>query len=389
VSPSREVPDGLAGVRPIRVLALMEAAWVTGPAKNLIEFARRAGVVDLHIATYRRGAGSPLGEFGEAVRQAGVPLEVIRERRAFDLGVVARLGEIVGRLRPDIIQTHNIKSHLVVRLGGGALWARRSIPWIAFHHGYTQRGLCDRLYRHFDRFSLPAADHVVTVCRPFAGMIRRYGVPANRISVLHNSVTPYVAPSADLVTATRARFGLAEGVPVILAVGRLSREKGHCDLIDAVAGLKQVRLVLVGEGPERDRIEKRIRALGLSNAVVLCGQQSDVRPFYAIAAVLALPSHSEGSPNVLLEAMAAGVPVAATAVGGVPEIVADGETALLVQEGDTAAMAGALARLLGEPAFARAMARRAQSAVLASYSPDKNREWIVNLYRTVLAARRA
>lgn len=387
MSPSREVPDGLAGVRPIRVLALMEAPWVTGPAKNLIEFARRgalwARVVDLHIATYQRGAGSPLNEFGEAVRQAGVPLEVIRERHAFDFGDVARLGEIVGRLRPDIIQTHNIKSHLFVRLGG----FRRSIPWIAFHHGYTQRDLRDHLYRHFDRLSLPAADHVVTVCRPFAGMIRRYGVPANRISVLHNSVTPYVAPSADLVTATRARFGLAEGVPVILAVGRLSHEKGHCDLIDAVAGLKQVRLVLVGEGPARGRIEKHIRALGLSNSVVLCGQQSDVRPFYAIAAVLALPSHSEGSPNVLLEAMAAGVPVAATAVGGVPEIATDGETALLVPKGDTAAMAEALARLLGEPEFARAMARRAQSVVLASYSPEKNREWIVNLYRTVLARR--
>jgi glycosyltransferase involved in cell wall biosynthesis len=134
-------------------------------------------------------------------------------------------------------------------------------------------------------------------------------------------------------------------------------------------------------------MEKHIRALGLSSSVVLCGQQSDVRPFYAIAAVLALPSHSEGSPNVLLEAMAAGVPVVATAVGGVPEIAADGETALLVREGDPPAMAGALARLLDEPAFARAMARRAQSAVLASYSPEKNREWIVNLYRTVLARR--
>jgi glycosyltransferase involved in cell wall biosynthesis len=112
-----------------------------------------------------------------------------------------------------------------------------------------------------------------------------------------------------------------------------------------------------------------------------------VRPFYAIAAVLALPSHSEGSPNVLLEAMAAGVPVVATAVGGVPEIATDGETALLVPKGDVPAMAQALARMLDEPAFAQAMAGRAQPAVLSSYRPEKNREWMVNLYRTVLAQR--
>jgi glycosyltransferase involved in cell wall biosynthesis len=361
----------------------MESASVGGPAKNLIEFARQAGTVDLRIATFQRGAALPPSAFVEAARDAGIPVEVIAERGRFDFGVLPQLRSVVARLGPDIIQTHNVKSHLLVRLAG----LRRSIPWIAFHHGYTARDLRDRLYRHFDRLSLPAADHVVTVCRPFAAQIRGYGVPAARISVLHNSVTPYVAPSADLVTATRARFGLAEEVPVILAVGRLSREKGHCDLIDAVARLKQVRLVLVGDGPARGRIEKHIRALGLSNSVVLCGHQDDVRPFYAIAAVLALPSHSEGSPNVLLEAMAAGVPVVATAVGGVPEIATDGETALLVPKGDVPAMAEALARVLDEPAFAQAMARRAQPAVLSSCRPEEKSEWIINLYRTVLAQR--
>jgi glycosyltransferase involved in cell wall biosynthesis len=381
-------------MRRIRVLALMESASVGGPAKNLFEFARRARAggadlppVDLHLATYLRGPAGEPNDFIRAAREAGIPVEVIAEEGRFDFGVLPRLRAVVTRLSPDLIQTHNVKSHLLVRL------ARFSIPWIAFHHGYTARDLRDRLYNHFDRFSLRGARHVVTVCRPFAEMIRGLGVPAERISVLHNSVPPFTAPPAGVVAAVRARFGLAEGVPVVLAVGRLSSEKGHADLVKAAARLRRVRpelafrLVLVGDGPERSALEKLVAALALSDLVVLCGHQRDVRPFYALAAALALPSRSEGSPNVLLEAMAAGVPVVAARVGGVPEIAPDGETALLVPPGDAAALAGALTRVLGEPARAAERAGRAQRRVLADFTPERNREQLVRLYQPVLAGR--
>ena len=112
-----------------------------------------------------------------------------------------------------------------------------------------------------------------------------------------------------------------------------------------------------------------------------------MRPFYALADVLALPSHSEGSPNVLLEAMASGLPVAATAVGGVPEIVSDGESALLVAPSDPNAMASALARLLKDEEFARRLASNARSLVAAHYTPDAYARSLTGLYREVWRAR--
>jgi glycosyltransferase involved in cell wall biosynthesis len=116
---------------------------------------------------------------------------------------------------------------------------------------------------------------------------------------------------------------------VIVSIGRLSREKGHDDLVHAIAGVREMdpglkfKVLLVGDGPEREHLEATVADLRLSNEILFVGHVSDVAPFYSIADVMALPSHSEGSPNVLLEAMAAGIPSVATEVGGVPEI-ADG-----------------------------------------------------------------
>src|SRR5205814_2438201 len=134
--------------------------------------------------------------------------------------------------------------------------------------------------------------------------------------------------------ALKGKLGIAADERVVLAVGRLSREKGHRDLVDALALLhgmesaSKFKLVIVGEGPARESLERVSGEKGLSARVLFIDQVEDVEPYYAIADALALPSHSEGSPNVLLEAMAAGVPVVATKVGGVPEIAMDGESAL-------------------------------------------------------------
>lgn len=381
--------------RPLRVLALLEASTVTGPAKNLMEFARRARhpegglpVVDVLIATYLRGATPEPNSFMRAAQGAGIAVEVIPERRRFDLGVLPRLRALVDRHRPDILQSHHCKSHFLIRLTG----LGRTLPWVAFHHGYTSGDLKVRCYNQLDRISLPAARHIVTVCGALAAQIQRYGIPARRISVLHNMVHPFRPPTPDAVSALRARYGLSEKVAVVLAVGRLSREKGHLDLIEAAARLRRnhpellFRVLLVGEGPERAALQARVAAQGLDEIVVVCGYQADVAPFYAISTVVALPSHSEGAPNVLLEAMAAGIPVVATAVGGVPEIATDQGTALLVRRGDCSAMAEALARLLQEPDLARRLARQAQAEVLAGYTPETYRRTLTQLYERILSA---
>ena len=157
--------------------------------------------------------------------------------------------------------------------------------------------------------------------------------------------------------ASRASLSIADDERVVLAAGRLSREKGHIDLVAALDHLRhttpeiKVRLIIVGDGPERQRLERASHSLGVSERVAFAGQVNNIDVYYAMADMLALPSHSEGSPNVLLEAMAAGVPVVATEVGGVPEIVTHDESALLVSQRDPHAMAAAIGRVLTDASW--------------------------------------
>jgi glycosyltransferase involved in cell wall biosynthesis len=366
----------------IRILAIMEANSITGPAKNLSEFARRGRETDLDfsIVTYNRAPGD--SAFAAAAKSAGIPAHTIFERRRFDTGVLSGLREIIDRERPDIVQSHNVKSHFFVRLLG--IPAR--LPWIAFNHGYTAQSTLDQMYSQLDYWSLRRAYRAVVVCQPFARAIERRGVPRDRIHIQHNSVKPFTAPPAAEVLAIQRELGIT--LPVVLAVGRLSAEKGHADLLEAVARVSDppFQLVIVGDGPERCRLDEQIVRLRLEQRVILAGHRPDVRPFYAAATLLALPSHSEGSPNVVLEAMAAGVPVAATNVGGVPEILENERTGLLVPARDPDAMAGAIRRLLLAPETRCALADAARQEVEAHYTPEAYHQSMAAFYREVLDA---
>jgi glycosyltransferase involved in cell wall biosynthesis len=372
------------------VVSIVEAWFVTGQAKNLLEFALRSrseeqGIqpVSLSLVTYERGRGTgEKNRFVTASREAGVPLDLVTERGRFDRSVIAQIRQIVADRKPDIIQTHNVKSHFLMRVSGLA----RSRRWLAFHHGYTTTDLKMRCYNQIDRWSLRGADRVVTVCGPFARDIERMGVDASRIIVRHNSVRPF-SPADDAAKKT-IRESFPPDLPTMLVVGRLSHEKGHLDLLSAIDILRRknqrFHVVLVGDGPERARIDAALSRMELETFVTMSGLQHDMRPWYGIADAVVMPSHSEGSPNVLLESMAAGVPVIATRVGGVPEIAVDGETALLVPPRDPEAMAAAIARLLDDAELRKNIVRRAREVADNEYSPAAYRRALVGIYQDVL-----
>jgi glycosyltransferase involved in cell wall biosynthesis len=386
----------------IKLLSIIEATTVTGPAKNLLGFCRlarsaemSAGLprVEVSVVTFERGHGAEADRdatpnaFVAAARAAGVEVEVIGERFRFDPRVLGELRRVVERRAPDIVQTHMVKSHFLARLAG----LGRGRPWVAYHHGYTTTDLKMLAYNRLNRWSLPAAERVITVCGPFAERLTREGVPRERISVRHNSVVAPPRADDDERRALREKLGADEGARLVLAVGRLSREKGHADLVRSFAAVCElhpalnVRLVIVGEGPEREGVEAEARAAGVLGRVVFAGHTSNVRPYYAAADVLALPSHSEGSPNVLLEAMAAGLPVVATAVGGVPEIATDEENALLVPAHDTAAFAAALGRVLTDEGLAGRLGRAAAERAVGEFSPEAYARGLVEIYNQLLA----
>jgi glycosyltransferase involved in cell wall biosynthesis len=191
------------------------------------------------------------------------------------------------------------------------------------------------------------------------------------------------------VSALRDRLALSADARVILCVGRLSSEKGQADLLAALRLLRRdrpqlaIKLILVGDGIERPTLERAAAAPDLASAVIFAGHSSNVWPYFSLADVLALPSHSEGSPNALLEAMAAGVPIVACKVGGVPETVEDGSSALLVPPSNPAAMASALARVLEDRALAARLVTNASERLVTRFSPEARYQALLGVYRAV------
>jgi glycosyltransferase involved in cell wall biosynthesis len=383
----------------IKLLAIIEAKTVNAVAKNMLEFHRAARelkpgfpgspAIETSFVTFDRKSDSSTesdNELAKVARERGVEVDVVAENGRFDLRVIPALREIVRRRAPDIVVTHQVKSHFLMKLS--RLW--RQYPWVAFHHGYTTTDRKMRAYNRLNRWSLPTANKVVTVCEAFASELVVAGVKRERIHVQHNSIRPEPAVSAGAVADLKTRLGVGSNERIVLSVGRLSSEKAHIDLLEAFKHLSELnpeinsRLVIVGDGVERDRLETAAQSMGIRGHMIFTGEQSDVQPYYAAAALLVLPSHSEGSPYVLLEAMIAKLPIVATAVGGVPEIVEDEVSALLVPARDPRAMAAGIARVLANDELARKLTASAFTLAATRHSPDTQVRSLIELYHSLL-----
>lgn len=383
----------------IRILALVEADTVHGPAKNLLNFCRASlqiecpGAVTVSLARFERSPEcSPVvsnapNEFVQAASRLGVPIHSVRERFRFDPRVIERLRRVVEEVDPHVVQSHHSKSHFLVLASG--IWRTRR--WVAFHHGHTDSLLRLRLYQGLDRWSLRTPAQIVAVSHAGARQLIGFGIRPDKIAVIHNAVevAEFCEATASHRQAKKARLGLPPDCRVVLAIGRFSKEKAFPDLVAAVSQVRnllphlRLRLIIVGEGPERQIIEQAVRSSRMEDITTLPGHTREVSPYYEIADVMAIPSLSENSPNVLLEAMAAGVPVVATAVGGIPEIVDDHKHALLSPPRDPRAMAQAIALVLSDPAASREMAQAARNLVAANYSIEQRARALLGIYQKV------
>jgi glycosyltransferase involved in cell wall biosynthesis len=377
---------------PIRVLVLLDDTVVSGKVKPVLTLANYAREnqesrqpLQISMLTFVRGESDPA--FVEELRRDGFSIDVVRERRRFDFGVFQQLRAIIARRRPDVLWTHGAKTHFLVRAGG----LHRNTAWVASHHGYTATSLTWRLYDQLDRWSLRGADSVIAACEAFAVDLNlRLGIAKGRLSV-HRS--PIAAGSSPAVRAKnvsiRAELGLPSDARIVLSVGRLSKEKAQADLIRAMLEVKRrcdfpVALVIVGDGPEERRLEQVSSRLGVADQVHLVGYKDDVSPYYEAADVFALSSYSEGSPNVLLEAMDAGVPIVATAVGGVGEMIRHGEQGWLVRSGAVEELAGGIVALLANPELSETLRSGARRS-LAAYVPAVYYAGIRSVFESVLA----
>jgi glycosyltransferase involved in cell wall biosynthesis len=222
---------------------------------------------------------------------------------------------------------------------------------------------------------------------------RREGIDRRRIAVIPTAVdTDRFSPrAAD--PEVRRNLGVSPDETLLISIGRLDTLKGHATLIEAfglvAARRSNVRLALIGEGAEQASLEAQAAATGLDGRVTFLGGRADVVPYLRAADVFVLASNTEGMPGAVLEAMAVGLPVVATAVGGTPEVVVDGQTGVLVPPRDAAAFAAAILHLLEDPEQARAMGARARVRATERFSIRNTIALTKDLYARIAGLRAA
>ena len=370
------------------VLALLAASEITGPCRGLFQLIEQTKDKDV---TFVLGmfllAGHPTASAIEEARRRGIQVEVLVQRSRYDPRLVLQALSAIRRTRPAVIQSHGYKSALLALICRGLT----GTPWVAFSHGYTDEDYRISLYNRMDRRLLRRADRVVAVSAAMARMFAKAGIPNERLRIVHNAVEPADHRLDADGSAFRQFCGVGPDDLLVGVVGRLSPEKGQGVFIEAfgdvVTHLSRAKAVLVGDGPERVRLEQRVQEAGMADRIVFSGHRQDVSEIYAALDLVVIPSWSEGLPNVLLESMLHGKAVVATDVGGVPEVLGSARVGWLVKAGAPAQLGDAIREALCDADKRDAHGRAGAAHVRKEYSPARRADQIMAVYREVTRPR--
>lgn len=332
-----------------------------------------------------------LGTLGKELQDEGFQVEVLGRRPGIDLACVRKLAQLASDEGVRVIHAHQYTPFFYARAPG---WTGRRAPVLFTEHGRVHPDLPNRKRIVFNRLFLRDADRVVAVGESVKrALIANEGIPGGRIQVIYNGVR-----LADFAEDSREReevrreLGLTATTPVAIQVARLDYLKDHSTALRTAERVQRTipefQLLLVGEGPERAKIEEEVRSRGLTNTVRLLGLRTDVRRLLAAADLFLLTSISEGIPVTLIEAMSAKLPIVSTDVGGVPEVVTDGETGWTAPAGDDAQLAESILCLLADPDEARVMALAGCRRAEDQFSEQQMHDAYAALYEEMLPAPR-
>jgi glycosyltransferase involved in cell wall biosynthesis len=325
------------------------------------------------------------GELGRRLHQEGVPLQFFGTHRFSPLPL-ARIVKIVRDKKIDVIHVTDFQADTLGRLAG-MVTGKPVIVHVRTHHSKYQKRPYPWYMERINHLLAPVTSLAIAnsdSLRDFA--IERMGFKPDQVVTVHNPVSTYTmkpVTAAD-VDRIRGEYGL-EGVwPVIGAVTRFYPAKGITYLVGAfpsiLARFPDARLMLVGDGPLGDELKAQAKALGIADKVIFTGFRNDAEAFVQLFTIGAVPSLEEGIGNVAIESIAGGVPVVASREGGLPEVVAEGKSGLLVKPGNSDALASAILRILEEP-FLLDRLRQGCRDEAARFSIDTYTTRLEQLYR--------
>lgn len=334
------------------------------------------------------------GSFVEKMAAKGIPTNVVHLAPLFNPLALIRLAQVLRREKVTILQTHGARANVYGRL---AAWLAGVPCVVATIHNsirdYQISPIKRWLYGAMLRITLPLTDRIICVSDALKrDILADCPNAAPLTTAVWNGIDPVLFTRSGNRDRIRKEWCVGHG-PALLTVARLAEEKGHKFLIEALPGLlgewPSLVCLFVGEGACRESLRDLARRKGVEQSCRFVGSKDDVIDWYAAADVMVLPSLSEGFPFAVLEALVMSCPVVATAVNGVPEIIAEGKTGLLVPPRDTRALEVAIRSLLRDPVWATHMAQRGQKEVLARFTVGKMVQDTVRVFEEAMPTLRS
>jgi glycosyltransferase involved in cell wall biosynthesis len=399
----------------MHVILNMELAGAQEVVRTLVEYQQNNDCV-LTVCAFQDGPMRP------KIEALGVNVEILNRPYCDIIKLPMFLSELkrirreliqlAEKYQTDVIQTHllEVLDFVCLSLRGDAsikavIWTVHNVEILPTMPGRllpAKRIVYRQLYHHLSQ----RVDNIIAVSDEVGqAIVSEINPPASKISVINNGVDvkryqqpgdKSVAqsldcvgkPSEDCFTDLCRELNLSPEVNLLLTVGRLTEQKGHCYLIEAASKIlslhPQTHFLFVGEGELRTDLQNQANRFGHADKIHFLGNRNDVSALLAAADIFVLPSLWEGLSIALLEAMAAGKPIVATAVSGTSQVMTAEKHGLIVPAGDSSTLADAINRLLTNPAQAKSMGQAARQHVIANYSAEKQAEEHVALYRCLI-----
>lgn len=367
--------------RQLRVLAVIDTVEVSGPGRQLVASIERLAELGLsvRVLVFRR-KGRSVSPFENFLASHSIDYRVVEEGYTFGPGALKRFRTQLNSYAPDLVQTHGYKPSACMFFARSFAFCKTA--WIAFFHGATAENLKVRAYHWLDQQLMKKADLVTVMSMHHKNDAVSLG---NKVRIVYNAVLLPADPQRGLRTVQRN----TKSPVTIGVVGRLSPEKGVDVFLEACSRLDadgyKYRALIAGDGPERESLERMASNLGLGAAVEFVGHLRNTDDLYRQLDVLVIPSRSEGLPNVLLEALRFGLPIAATTVGAIPEVLSDPRAGRLCRVDDAAALERVIREVSSREYALDGLGARDE--LLDRYSLERRTAALIALYKEAMDLR--
>ncbi|MES9835274.1 MAG: glycosyltransferase family 4 protein [Candidatus Thiodiazotropha sp.] len=335
----------------INVLHLRDTDRVCGPGKTIIETCSRinSDKYNLYIGIFVRENGEE-NKYQTAAEERGITVLPIVMSHKLDLAVVFRIIKIIKEYKIDVLHSHEYKSDIIVFLVSKLY----PIKIVSTAHGWIENTTKSKMYLSASKNVLKYFDKVIAVSPKIRNELLKYKINEDRCQLVYNAIVieNYISGSYEK-SILRNRYKLSNDAVLIGNIGRLSKEKGQKDFVAAAISIAEryenIYFFLVGDGPDKDALSTLITDNGLQERIFLTGHYHDIKPVFQDLDAVGLTSYTEGFPNVLLESLIMRKPIFGTDVGGVRDIIIDGETGQLIQPNDVAAITECMQFIIENP----------------------------------------